>query len=416
MERSEVNRILQNLGLEQYIDTFKENQINDVSLESIGKEDLAEVVPAVGHRAMIWSELSKLKTGSVYVTPSTGVMFVRDVVEHESNNYGETFIDKTESDSFSEELANVKVVMNTTVEKIVNFITSLVKTDTPKEEMLLEIQKLKDMSSMLDKFDTRYKLDKFLIENQFIVMPKEIVLDTDISFPTTLLTGQMQKYKAITMQYVPMKNTILQLLSSPGFFQILEMNKSYNSEVLKTVDLKTSSVNSVLNQVVKELKDLWSNGITFNYNGHDLNFKIALAQVSGDNLGLHTLLGLLKVFTANYPCRRCKLHKNECRKATTECREKLRNLDNYEEDVAAEDFPLTGINFESILNELPYLHVTQIYVFDIMHDILEGVAPDLLLNTINYFIKKKILTLDKLNHRLESFDYGRATRLQNHRK
>ncbi|ODM86987.1 hypothetical protein Ocin01_19695 [Orchesella cincta] len=75
----------------------------------------------------------------------------------------------------------------------------------------------------------------------------------------------------------------------------------------------------------------------------------------------------------------------------------LRNRENYSNDIDKKDLRLTGINFESILNELPYLHVTDIHVFDIMHDIFEGVGPDIIMLTLNHLI-------------VESFDYGRFYR------
>jgi hypothetical protein len=49
-------------------------------------------------------------------------------------------------------------------------------------------------------------------------------------------------------------------------------------------------------------------------------------------------------------------------------------------------------------------------VFDIMHDLLEGVIPDLLNLVLNLYISKKYFDLDKINYRLESFDYGRHFR------
>ncbi|CAL8105707.1 unnamed protein product [Orchesella dallaii] len=562
MDSTEVNRALNQLGLSQYINIFKENEVNDISLESIDKEDIAQLVPVVGHRAMIWNALSKLKSGSVYVCFSCQKGFIRlkDLASHLTRDHNLTggseyrcstcqglfnrksflqhlrnsyqvhrelewiqndtteadnqnqiedivFNETEDQDSFSQALeeiekhimglmcsimksgkvplstadsiiSKVKDVVKITVEKLISMATSLVTSSLTNEYKLSQIQKFEKAYSLFSKVDTKYKLDKYLIDNDLIVMPRQVVLDSDISFSSTIGNGQVQRYKPVSMQYIPIKNSILQLLSIPGFFETLEMNKSFNGEwysnfregsffqtptflrntifiniyyddaeianplgsksgkhklanfyfslldmpqhmlssidnvlllaSLKTVDLKTSSVNAVLEVIVTELKELWNEGLTFLYNDKPITLKVALAQVSGDNLGLHTVLGFTEGFNANYPCRRCKMHRNECKIATYECTEKLRNLCNYDNDILLKDFPSTGINFESILNELPYLHVTNIYVFDIMHDILEGVAPDLLFNSLNNFIKKKYLSLDKLNYRLESFDYGRG--------
>ncbi|CAL8140945.1 unnamed protein product [Orchesella dallaii] len=78
MDSTEVNRALNQLGLSQYINIFKENEVNDISLESIDKEDIAQLVPVVGHRAMIWNALSKLKSGSVYDSQSSGEISLFD--------------------------------------------------------------------------------------------------------------------------------------------------------------------------------------------------------------------------------------------------------------------------------------------------------------------------------------------------
>ena len=48
-----------------------------------------------------------------------------------------------------------------------------------------------------------------------------------------------------------------------------------------------------------------------------------------------------------------------------------------------------GVNFNSILNELHYFHVTQGMVLDVMHDVLEGIAPyevKEMLKVILYFV------------------------------
>lgn len=60
-----------------------------------------------------------------------------------------------------------------------------------------------------------------------------------------------------------------------------------------------------------------------------------------------------------------------------------------------------------MFNNLPYFHVTNNFVFDIMHDILEGVVPDFMVHFLNRCISKKYFSLDSFNYRLESFNYGR---------
>lgn len=199
------------------------------------------------------------------------------------------------------------------------------------------------------------------------------------------------------------------------YFQILNMPRHYlassDSVILlcsiKSNDMKIQSQNSVMQFIIKELKDLWEYGIDFMYNDTTKNVKIAMAQFLGDNLGIHSVMGFSESFKANFPCRRCKMHRSECQIAAVEDQSKLRTIHNYAEDLKINNLSQTGINFETVLNQLPYLHVTENLVFDIMHDVLEGVFPDFFVLMINKFLHKKCLTLDKLNHRLEAFDYGR---------
>ena len=68
---------------------------------------------------------------------------------------------------------------------------------------------------------------------------------------------------------------------------------------------------------------------------------------------------------------------------------------------------ITGIKQDSCLNTLQYFHVTEGVCVDIMHDVLEGAAPlevKLLLRQLIY--EDNLFTLEQLNDRISSFDYG----------
>jgi hypothetical protein len=199
------------------------------------------------------------------------------------------------------------------------------------------------------------------------------------------------------------------------YYSILDMPSHFQSSMLnlpllisvKGEDFKSSSSNSILKFIVDELKELWDKGISFKIDEKVNHVKVCLSQICGDNLGLHALLGFSEGFTANFPCRRCKMHRKDCQTSFQNDTNKLRNRANYEEDCNKNSLSLTGINFKSVLNELPYLHVTENFVFDIMHDVLEGVGPDLLLHVINHCIKQKYFTVNNINYRLDSFNFGR---------
>jgi hypothetical protein len=68
---------------------------------------------------------------------------------------------------------------------------------------------------------------------------------------------------------------------------------------------------------------------------------------------------------------------------------------------------LTGINQACVFNEISSFHVTENYAVDIMHDLLEGVCKydiGLMLNQMIFSLK--YFTLNTLNDRIESFNYG----------
>lgn len=67
----------------------------------------------------------------------------------------------------------------------------------------------------------------------------------------------------------------------------------------------------------------------------------------------------------------------------------------------------TGIKHDSCLNTLTYFHVTEGVCVDIMHDVLEGVAPlEVKLMLRQFIYEDKLFTLEQLNNRISSFDYG----------
>lgn len=375
-------------------------------------------------------------------------------------------------------MSDVKTLMSIVVRSCKEFSIKVIQSSLEKDGKLRKLNQLDSYLTVFDKLNSKYKLDKYFLEQGFMIPAKEIVLDTDLGFSRSKDGYRRQRYRPITVQYVPIRSSIAQLLAKPGFYSLLQNRKHHNGEYythfregsycnsmainlrdtifisiyyddaevanplgskkgkhklanfyfsiidlpahmlssidntvllasLKSEDLKFCTANSVMQIVVDELQDLRQNGINIVHNGEQISLKVILAQVCGDNLGLHSILGFSEGFTANFPCRMCKMHRNECQLATTENQEKLRSVINYRNDLIVNNFSATGLNFESVLNELPYFHVTNNFVFDIMHDVLEGVGPDLILCVLNSFLTRKIIKLDKLNYRIDSFDFGR---------
>lgn len=71
---------------------------------------------------------------------------------------------------------------------------------------------------------------------------------------------------------------------------------------------------------------------------------------------------------------------------------------------------MTGIKKDCPFNALRYWHVTENYVVDVMHDVLEGIAQFELSFILNALAKDKSvgLTLDHVNSALTYIDYSLA--------
>ena len=136
-----------------------------------------------------------------------------------------------------------------------------------------------------------------------------------------------------------------------------------------------------------------------------LHFK--LIGISGDNLGQHQLLGYVESFTANFPCIYCKIHKNSLKNAVVEDQSILRNEENYNKDLEANDVSVTGINRRCPLNDLEGFHCTQNILFDAMHDLLEGVLKYGMIEVLLHITKKQYITLETINLVFDAVDFSK---------
>ncbi|PIK45680.1 hypothetical protein BSL78_17458 [Apostichopus japonicus] len=170
--------------------------------------------------------------------------------------------------------------------------------------------------------------------------------------------------------------------------------------------IKQYGYNVVLEPLINDLKDLATNGIYISSVSFDGNVNVGIAQITGDNLGMNSLLGFVESFTANHPCRQCRVHRNIRRSQLVVDLALKRNRINYAEDVNEANLTMTGIKNSSIFNELEYFHVTENYAPDVMHDILEGVGPLEFKLVMSLLIADGRFSLSTLNGRITSYSYG----------
>lgn len=184
------------------------------------------------------------------------------------------------------------------------------------------------------------------------------------------------------------------------------LNHIYLAALYKSSDVSEFGFDVILEPLVKDLKDLETNGLEINCPGFQGILKVGLAQVIGDNLGIHSLFGLAMGFTANFPCRKCKAHRDVVRRQTKSDDNLLRTVANYEEDLLAVNLPQTGVRTSCLLNELESFHITSNYAPDVMHDLLEGVCPLEMKLILQNFIESHYFDLNTLNARIISYNYG----------
>lgn len=187
----------------------------------------------------------------------------------------------------------------------------------------------------------------------------------------------------------------------------MKLNNIFLAAVLKSQDLKKFGNEKCLEYLVNEMVNLEINGIDIKVaNGKIYHTHFVCALILGDNLALNSLLDFNKSFSGIF-CRFCKAGKELCQKLCEENTDLLRNEKNYEEDIKKQNLQETGIAGECCFKKIPSFHPVENYSVDAMHDILEGICHYDLCHIIIYFIQKmNYLSLETLNKRKQTFEYG----------
>lgn len=178
-----------------------------------------------------------------------------------------------------------------------------------------------------------------------------------------------------------------------------------------TEDIKKYGMNSVLQPFFDEMKMLESDSgiVAVDCNGEEYVLRAVLTSVSADTLAAHDLFGLMGP-RSDYFCRQCLLYRKDLHKNSRNDFE-LRTRDQHKillqqiiENPKNSPF---GVRGHSILNDFRFFHFTENWIFDIMHDLFEGVVPLVIkLVLAHYVCEIKVLSLNILNTRISSFNYG----------
>jgi len=161
----------------------------------------------------------------------------------------------------------------------------------------------------------------------------------------------------------------------------------------------------IFTKIIEELEFLETEGISMDINAFQGKIYFKLVAITGDNLGIHSLLGFVESFSAHFCCRFCLTPKNEYYRIFEEKFCELRTEENYLLHLNKEKF---GIKDECVFNSpnIRGYHCTRNYAVDKMHDIDEGVGKYDVAYILNeyIFIERKF-SLDYLNDQIVGLDY-----------
>lgn len=174
-------------------------------------------------------------------------------------------------------------------------------------------------------------------------------------------------------------------------------------------DLRKYGFDEILKPLIDDVKTLEMEGIEVPFS--DSPLRGTVIQVTGDNLGLHGLFGLVESFSATYCCRFCLTTKEELQSVFTEDNPCLifRTKEIHAEHCAAlMENPMLGSTFgvkkTCLLNTLCFYHISDNYAVDIIMHLLEGVVQYELKLVFQYLVNR--ICLWKHCHRIQSFNYG----------
>ena len=166
------------------------------------------------------------------------------------------------------------------------------------------------------------------------------------------------------------------------------------------------SYSRLLAPLIAELKELASDGMEVTIDGTVRKFYAALATFSADNLTAHNLAGFQRHFSNGRICRYCMANYDEISLSYLEDKFCIRSKAVHEYhlqalEANAANGPVYGVLNRCPLLDLPYVDITQVFVPDIMHDLMEGVIPSLVQKVVHRSVHNNLVSLDLLNRNLE---------------
>lgn len=280
----------------------------------------------------------------------------------------------------------------------------------PLRRVLKKFLELPGMFQMIMEYKEELKNEKKVVSNIFqspVWAKKEQSLGDKIGLPILLygdeygtnnpLGGHQKEGKVGALDIV--------LPFLPPEFQS-KVENILQLALYKNADLTYVPLKNILAPVVRELNYLESNGIQIETPEGTFNVYFLLVKFIGDNMAANQIFGFTTGFSAKVPCRFCLTQSSEFKNVLCESDCELRTVLNYKRDLERKDEVKTGIVGESALKNIKTASMFDLMTVDVAHDYLEGVCQYDLGLVLNYFIKNKFFTLEQLNERILTFDYG----------
>lgn len=193
----------------------------------------------------------------------------------------------------------------------------------------------------------------------------------------------------------------LSLLSIPPAFSS-RLENIFLALLFHTTDRADFGNERAFKILIEELNILENKGIVIQVENISYNVYFKSVVVTGDNLGIHSIMGFVESFSAEYYCRFCTSTATEMAKQTREDVTKLRKKYNYDSHVKFRSY---GVKENCVWNWLNSFHVYENHTIDIMHDLYEGVYRYDMARIINRLIGESAFTLEYLNARIQYFSY-----------
>ncbi|KAL3967359.1 claudin [Sarotherodon galilaeus] len=189
--------------------------------------------------------------------------------------------------------------------------------------------------------------------------------------------------------------------------------------IAKSRDIDECGVDIILRRINEDLKLLYD-GVMINTVNGEFYLNGAVVAVCGDTLAQHELAGFKEgVGFAYSKCRHCECTFDEMQENFNEHSFTRRTLDGHirqciEIERATTEFLKSslkttfGINRQSKLVDFPGFNLIEQMPQDIMHVILEGVAPMEIKCVLKYLVFSGNLELDLFNSAMQNFPFSSA--------